>query len=80
MDINLSKKIKIITLFQHTNKSKKEISTIVGVSRRSVYNIIKQWGTSGNVESKRKGRCGRKCKAGPEAMQMLIKDRQNNCI
>ena len=74
MDINALNRTKIITLHQHTNKSKNEISRIVGVSRSSVGRIIKKFIVSENLESNRKGRCGRKTKAGPEAMQMLIRE------
>jgi len=78
MDINLPTRTKIITLHQYTNKSKKEISRIAGVSERSVYGIIKKWRASGNLETNRKERCGRKVKAGPEVMQMLIRESEAN--
>ena len=78
MDINLSTREKIIALHRWTNKSKKEISNIVKVSRMSVYRIIRKWDDSENLESRRKGRCGRKAKAGPEAMQMLIRESETH--
>ena len=74
MDIDVPNRTKIITLHQYTNKSKNEISRIVGVSRRSVGRIIKNFKVSENLESNRKGRCGRKTKAGPETMQMLVSE------
>ena len=74
MDINLPTRTKILTLHQYTNKSKREISRIVGVSKDSVCRIINKGVALENLESKRKGRCGRKAKASPEAMQMLISE------
>ena len=78
MDINIPTRTKVITLHQYTTKSLKEISLIVGVSKTSVQRIIKKAMVSGNLESKRKGHCGRRTKAGPEAMQMLIRESETH--
>ena len=73
MDIDLRTRTEIITLHQYTDKSQREISRNVGVSQSSVDRIIKK-----EPGSKRKGRCGRKVKASPEAMQMLISESESH--
>ena len=73
MDIDQPTRTKIITLHQFTNKSQREISRIVGVSNSSVDRIIKK-----ELVSKRKGRCGRKIKASPAAMQMMISESETH--
>ena len=73
MDIDRTTRTKIKTLHQYTNKSQREISRIVGVSQSSVDRIIKN-----DIGSKRKGRCGRKAKASPEAIQMLIRESETH--
>ena len=60
-------------MHQYTNKSQREISRIVGVSQNSVDRITKK-----EPGSKRKGRCGRKVKASPEVMQMLISESESH--
>ena len=62
MDITPSKRAKIVTLHEHTSMSQRKIAKTVGVSKGSVYNILKQKQESGNVDIKRKGNCGRKRK------------------
>ena len=42
--------------------SERKIAKTVGVSKGSVYNILKQKRESGKVDIKRKGKCGRKQK------------------
>ena len=73
MDIDLRTRTEIITLYQYANKSQREISRIVGVSKSSVDRIVKN-----DVDPKRKGRCGRKKKASPEAIQMMISESERN--
>ena len=62
MDITPRKRGKIVTLHEHTSMSHRKIAKTVGVSKGSVYNILKQKQESGNVDIKRKGNCGRKRK------------------
>lgn len=44
------KRVEIITLFEHTSKTKREIAEIVGLHESSVSRIIKQYEETGNVE------------------------------
>ena len=62
MDITPRKRAKIVTLREHTTISQRKIAETVGVSLGSVSSILKQKRETGNVEVKRKGRCGRKRK------------------
>ena len=54
MDITPRKRAKIVTLHEHTSMSQRKIAKTVGVSKGSVYNILKQKQESGNVDIKRK--------------------------
>lgn len=73
MDIDVTTRTKIKTLRQYTNRSLREISRIVGVSKSSVDRIIKN-----DIGSKRKGRCGPKAKASPETIQRLIRESETH--
>ena len=62
MDIISRKRAKIVSLRDHTIMSQRKIAESVGVSLRSVSNILKQKRETKNVEVQRRGRCGRKRK------------------
>ena len=62
MDITPRKRAKILTLHEHTTISQQEISNAVGVNKSSVNRIIMLHNETGHVETKRKGKCGRKRK------------------
>lgn len=76
--IDIPTRTKIWTLREYTNKSQREISRIVGVSQSSVCRILGRGNVVGSLEPKRKGHCGRKAKANPDAMQMLISASEAN--
>ncbi len=58
MDTTLWKRTKIITLREHTSKTISEIADKVVVSESTVKRILWLQREHGNVESKRKGKCG----------------------
>lgn len=76
MDITTNTRTKVITLNEHTSKSQSQIARIVGVSQPSVSRIIQKERESGTLTTERKGRCGRKAKMTPQAVQMLVTDSQ----
>ena len=78
MDTTLEARTKISTLHQYTSKSQREIARIVGVSQKTVSNIIKLGTESETLHAKRKGRCGRKAKATPQVVKMIVEGSVND--
>ncbi len=78
MDISLTRRTKIFTLHQYTDKSQTEIARIVGVSQPSVSRIIQQGNDFDTLSTKRKGRCGPKFKATPPAVQKLVMESEKD--
>ena len=60
MDLSTEKRVKILTLHQHTSKSHGEIAAIVEVCKSTVKNILRKYRKTGNLSTSRKGKCGRK--------------------
>ena len=78
MDIPLHKRTKIVTLSEYTNISQRNIATIVGVSQKSVSNIIELGNEPEGLQTRRKGNCGRKAKATPQAIQILVTESERD--
>ena len=62
MDTTPRKRVKILTLHEHTAKKQREIASIVDVNQSTVSRILKQARTTGTLAPKRKEKCGRKRK------------------
>ncbi len=73
MDVTPRKRMKIITLREHTNKTLKEIANDCKVSVATVKRIVSRFKTEGNVDVKRKGNCGRKKKTSPADDRLIIR-------
>jgi transposase len=75
----MNKRVMIITMSQHTTKTKREIASEVGVSLATVNRIIKRHEESGDISVKRKGKCGAKRKTSKRDDQRLLRSSRNDC-
>ena len=62
MDTTPRKRVKILTLHEHTAKKQREIASIEDVNQPTVSRILKQARTTGTLGPKRKEKCGKKRK------------------
>ncbi|XP_071034948.1 uncharacterized protein [Parasteatoda tepidariorum] len=74
MDISPRKRIRIVTLSQHTSMTVRDIAETVGVGKSSVSRIIHMQKNLGTVSPKRKSKCGRKRKTTPRTDQFLLRN------
>ena len=78
MDTTLEARTKICTLYQYSSKLRREVARIVGVSQRTVSNIIKLGTERETLHAKRKGKCGRKARANSQVVKMIVEGSVND--
>ena len=78
LDITPKKQTRIATLHKYASFSKKTIAETVSVRLGAVNKILKQSKETGNVEIRRKGKCGRKRKTTKRPDAKLLRDNKRN--
>ena len=75
MDVTPRKRTKIITLHQYgNNMTQRKIAEVVGVSLGVVNKLIRQHRETGNVNVRRKGKCGRRRKTTDHDDRYLLRE------
>jgi transposase len=73
-DTPLGKRHQVIALHCHSTKTVREIASDLQISKSAVDRIIRRWKDTGNVESGKKGKCGRRRKLTNGDKQLLIRE------
>lgn len=74
MDVTPRRRMKIVTLHEHTDKTYRDIARIVGVSPATVSRVVKKKKETGCISPKRKGKCGPKRKTTARDDAYLIRE------
>lgn len=72
MDTSFEKRVKIVTLREHTDKTMREIAEDVGVHYSTVSRIIRKYESEQKLTPSRKGHCGRKKVTTPRERRMIL--------
>ena len=78
MDVTPRKRASIIALRKHTGLSIRNISEKLAIPKSTVSDIIKRAEDSGDPQTLRHGRCGRKRKTTPQDVKVMIRNSVKN--
>ena len=73
-DIPFNIREQVVLLNQHTSKSQREIAADLGITQKSVSNILRLHASKGTVETSRSGHCGRKQILSEKDKRLLVRE------
>ena len=74
MDTPQGKRSSIVAMKENTSMSIRSIAAALQVPKSTVSNVINQYKKTGSIETKRKGKCGRKKKTSPRDDAFLLRE------